>query len=79
MRLVVQTVEEGTSDREHVLPGGGAGGDANGSPPPTGAALGPMNQEENKCSITVCQASQPEESQGSSYRLGHTMLPLALL
>lgn len=72
-------MEEGTSGKEHVLPGGGAGEDANGSPPPTGAALGPVNQEENKCSITLWQATQPEESQGSSYRLGHTMLLSALL
>lgn len=72
-------VEEGTSGREHVLPGGGAGEDASGSPPLTGAALGPVNQEENKCSVTVWWVDQPEESQGSSYRLGHTMLPTALL
>lgn len=46
-------VEEGTSGKEHVLQGGGAGEDASGSPPPTGAVLGPVNQEENKSSITV--------------------------
>lgn len=63
---------------EHVLPGGDAGEDASGSLPPTGAVLGPVNQEENKCSVTVWQAVLPEESQGSSYILGHTMLPTAL-
>lgn len=72
-------MEEGTSGREHVLPGGGAGEDVSGSPPPTEAALGPVNQEKNKCSITSWQASQPKESQGSSYRLGHIMPPPALL
>lgn len=46
-------MEEGTSGKEHVLQGGGAGEDASGSPPPTGAVLGPVNQEENKSSITV--------------------------
>lgn len=61
-----------------MLLGGGAGEDASGSPLPAGAALGPVNQEGNKCSITVWQASQPEERQGSSYRLGHIMLPPAL-
>lgn len=54
-RLVVRTVEEGTSGRVHVLPGGGVGEDVSGSPPPAGAALGPVNQEEYKCSITTLQ------------------------
>lgn len=44
-------MEEGTSGKEHVLQGGGAGEDASGSPPPTGAVLGPVNQEEIKAAL----------------------------
>lgn len=48
MPLVVRTEEEGTSGREREQPGEGAGGGGSGPRRPTGAGLGPAEQQHTK-------------------------------